>query len=540
MSANPTTFAEERRRTRRARFAIFLQVVLATALALAAVLLLTWLSERRGFRARLDLTKDRENTLDPVSIAVIEKLPGDVSVDVFFRAAEGSLVRVAAEAQERMRKLLRRASDESAGRIVVEEHDLSNPANLSSRVQTRMAELKLLTLEPGGLVVISAGTRREIVRLRPDIADLDPGQPGGEGMQYIPPRLVGFRGEEALVSALLKVSVAETQKVYLAQGHGEPGAKSGDPFGLTRLVSELTQDGFEVVEWDGARQGQLPADCSVLAILGPEQLLTPSEAADVERFVESGGRLVAAPGRRPIDGDASLAQILEGFGVHVRMRGVVAQPIPDFAGGPPHYETPDCGDLAIGGAGMPALNPITEPLRNADLRVILRGAHVLERSQAPARTPASLRDLLRAGEDAWYEVPLPGTEDTYDWKPDETSERARFQVAVQVSFSPRREALKRPGDTEGARPEARVVVVGAVDAFSNYLMPSNRDFVLNAFNWAASREYRVKVSRSNPEARRIDVKSEGALSRMTWIAILGLPIACALLGIATVWRRNRR
>ncbi len=151
-----------------------------------------------------------------------------------------------------------------------------------------------------------------------------------------------------------------------------------------------------------------------------------------------------------------------------------------------------------------------------------------------------MRDLLRAPEDAWHELPLPGTEDVYDWKPDADSERARFQVAVQASFSPRREVMKRPGDTDGARPEARVVVVGSVDAFANYLMPSNRDFVLNAFNWAASREYRVKVSRSNPEARRIDVKNEGVLSRMTWIAIFGLPLACAVLGIVTVWRRNRR
>jgi ABC-type uncharacterized transport system involved in gliding motility auxiliary subunit len=50
----------------------------------------------------------------------------------------------------------------------------------------------------------------------------------------------------------------------------------------------------------------------------------------------------------------------------------------------------------------------------------------------------------------------------------------------------------------------------------------------------------VKVSKTNPEARRIDVKAEGNLSRMSWIAIVALPLLCAVLGIATVWRRNRR
>ncbi|MBL8857396.1 MAG: Gldg family protein [Planctomycetes bacterium] len=532
--------AFEKRRARRARLATLAQVALAALLALAAVLLITWLSERRGFRARFDLTRSAENTLDPVSVSVIEKLPVEIAIDVFFRGADPPLSGEVAKAQNRMRKLLRRAADESGGRIVIEDHDLSNVARLPARAQARMGELKITALEPGGMLVVSAGTRRELVRLRPDIADLDPGQPGGPGVHYQPPRTVSFRGEEALMSALLKVSLATTKKVVFTQGHGEPDLVSVDHYGLSLLKGELEGDGFEVVTWDGARAGPLPADCDVLVVLGPEQVLTSAESADVRKFVDAGGRLIAAPGVRPLAGEGSLAALLADYGVRLLARGVVAYPLPATAGGAPHYGLEECGDLAIGFEGMPALNPITEPLRRSGRRVLMRGAHVLERAESDGATPVSVRDLLRSPEDSWHELPLPGTEDRFDWKPENDSERGRFLVALQASFSPRAKPPERANDDGRSRPESRIVVIGSKDSFQNYLLPSNRDFILNCFNWAGSREYRVKVSKTNPEARRIDVKSEGSLARVTWIALFGLPLISAVLGIATVWRRNRR
>ncbi|MDZ4772249.1 MAG: GldG family protein [Planctomycetota bacterium] len=534
------TNASEKNRSRRARFAIALQVALGIVLAIAAVVLVTWLSERRGFRARFDLTHSDQNTLDPVSIAVIEKLPTEIAIDVFFRAAESPLEGVAAESQAKMRKLLRRASDESGGKIVVEEHDLSNPSKLAARAQARMSELKLLSLEAGGLIVITAGARREILRLRPDIADLDPGQKSGPGTQYIPPRVVSFRGEEALMSALLKVSLASTLKLYVTEGHGEASTKSGANEGLVALVNELGADGFDVRTWDGAKQGGLPEDCDVLAILGPEQSFTGAEADDIRRFVDGGGRLVASVGQRPMEGPGTLASLLEGFGVKVRMSGFVAHPVPSATGGEPTYGIEECADLAIGGDGMPALNPITEPLRRSYRRVSMLAARALDRHEVVGTTPAALIDLLRAPEDSWLELPTPGTEDRFDWIPTPESERARFRVAAQISFSPRIPPPPRALSDERTRPESRVVVLGSTDVFLNYRMKDNRDFVLNAFNWVASREYRVKVSKTSTETRRIDVKAEGQLSRMYWIAIGALPLVCILLGVVIVWRRNRR
>lgn len=528
---------EARGGARRVRASILAQVLLASALALCAVLLVTWISERRGFRWRVDLTSDGENTLAPVSMAVIEQLPETVYVDEFFRALEPPMHVAGAIAQDRTRRLLRRASDESGGRIVLAVHDLTDPGRLPARTLARMSELKLTTIEPGGFLVVSCGKRREIVRLRPDLADIDPGQSDPRRGEFVPARIVNFRGEEALMSALLKVSQGETRKIVFTQGHGEPDVKSGDPLGLASLVTELESDGFDVSTWEAGRQGAMPSECDLLAIIGPEQVFTEAEIADIKRFVESGGRLIAAPGRRAIDGPGSLGGLLPSFGVRMNMIGLVARPVPSAAG-VLQAGIPECGILAIGSEGMPAMNPVTEPLRRAEMRVTLLNSRVLERGDVPPG--GRVLDLLFVPDSAWHEMPIPPSDDRYDWQYSESEATGRFSVAMQAAFPPRREVLPRFAATSSTRPECRAIVVGSREAFLNRLVESNRDFLLNAFNWLGSREYRVKVSKDNPEARRIDVNNAGSLSRVTWIAMGLLPIACAIVGFLTVWRRNRR
>lgn len=518
------------------RASIFLQVAGAVALALVAVLLVTWLSERRGLRARVDLTASGENTLDPVSIAVIAKLPEDVRVDQFFRPLEPPLTLEGIKVQDRVRRLLRRASDESGGRLVLEDHDLSDPGRLPARTLQRMSELKLTGIDPGGLIVVSSGKRREILRLRPDLADIDPGQTDPRAGQFVPPRVVGFHAEESFTSALLKVSQGEARRVLFTQGHGEPDVKAADPLGLASLVSELEGDGFEVGTWEAARASSLPEDCDLLAIVGPDQVFTDAEAAEIRRFVDGGGRLLAAPGTRSIEGPESLAGVLASFGIRLDMRGLVARPVPSAAG-QLQVGLADCTILAIGPEGMPALNPITEPMRRAERRVLLLNSRRLERGEVP---PAGrVLDLLFVPDSAWLDLPTP-PDDRFDFVPSEVEPNGRFTVAMQSAFPPRREVRARFAATSTTRPECRVVAVGSREAFLNRVVPSNRDFLLNAFNWLGSREYRVKVSKQNPEARRIDVTAEGALARVTWVAMGLLPILCVLSGVVIVWRRNRR
>ena len=96
-----------------------------------------------------------------------------------------------------------------------------------------------------------------------------------------------------------------------------------------------------------------------------------------------------------------------------------------------------------------------------------------------------------------------------------------------------------PEDGVPFRSEARVFAIGAMNVFANPLLPYNRDFLLNVFNWAASREYRVNVSTRDPDAQRLPLREASNLFIVRGVAVWGLPLFCIALGLFTYLRRRR-
>lgn len=519
----------------RSRLSIGVQVLLATVLAAAATLLVTWLAERSTLRWRKDLTAAQENTLDPATQRVLREMPGEIQVDVFFSAPEPPFHVVGREVQGRMARLLRLAADQSGGRLAVEDHDLSDRTKLSARTQARRQELGIATIEPGGVLAVSSGGRRQMLRLRGDLADLDPGNIDQRQGPLTPARVASFRGEEALLSAILKVSEDRAPLVVFTSGHGELDLDGPGERGASLLKRELTTQGFRVTGWDGSRGVSLPA-CDVVVVLGAAQRFTDSEFAEIVRFVEGGGRALIALDPKGVADEHGPEALLARFGVKARQRGIVCTPVPSATGGM-QTGVPQCAYAVVGFEGMPAQNPMTDSLRTAGRRVYFFGARALERGTPPQA--ARVLDLLRSSPESWLELPLPGSEDRYDYQPEPTSERARFTLAMQVVFPPARAVGPRTGTSDDARLEARVLAWGSVDALANHLFASNRDFAVNAFDWLASREYRVRVDSRDREARRLDLSKPEPIGRVHTVAVLLLPGLCLLAGFATWWRRRR-
>jgi hypothetical protein len=519
----------------RARIAIALQVIGTVLLFGTAVVLFTWLAERPALRLRFDITAGRENTLDASTLTVLDRLKDDVDIDVFFRPAEFPFQDIARDVQERTERLLVLLEDDAPGRIHVASHDLSDRRGGVSKAEGRMRELALEEVEPGGVVVVSLGKRRAVLHLRGDLADLDPGDPLGRAGPPQPPRLLSFRGEDALTNALLKVSQGDAPKVVFTLGHDERALDDTQPRGLSSLKRDLEIDGFRVESWEGERQGELAADASVLAILGPQKPFTPGEASSVEAFVESGGRLIAAPGLRPLEGEGSLSELLHRWGIRLNQTGLIARPWPQPTG-KPIDGIEQCGQIFVWGEGM-RLSPITEPLRRADRRMRLPFTRGLERGEVPRG--GTLIDLLVSMEDSWRDLPDSQNSMRYSFRIDSGEDRGPFVVAMQEVFPPSRPARVTSASPPGSRPECRLVCLGSADAFCNGAFDDNREFLLNAFNWAASREYRVSVSRKNPQVRRLDVATGKSLSIVNAVAVFLIPGLCLVLGVWTAIKRRR-
>ncbi len=530
MPSEPTRLRSTSRST---RVWIGLQVAGMLVLAVTAVALVTWLSERRGLRVRFDLTAAKQSTLSPETIEILGRLSAPIEVDIFFRPGEGSLQGVVRDVQERMNTLLVLARDGAPGKVQITPHAISGGIGAGfARAQDRMRELGLLQVEPGGVIVVSQGARRASLQLRGDLADLDPGYPGDREQPAAPARIVSFRGEEAFVGAVLKLGDGSKPKVVFLTGHGERDVLGADERGLTRLVHELEIDGFEVQTWSAAGQKPLPEDCAAIAWIGPEQPLATGEFEELSRFVESGGALVVAPGTKEIQGRDALPSFLARYGIRVESRGWIAQ-VQIGSTGAPITGDPRCGLIYVGGVGLSA-QALTDALRRADRRVVLPFPKSLEIGKPP--TGGVVLPLLRTSEDCWRD--MPDVNDQPDWLPQSTESRGPFIVGIESKFSPLWPLPEGRALPEGARPECRVICLGAAEAFSNLAFDTNRDLLLSIFNHAAAREFRVNVVKRNVEERRIDLGSASALATVHWIAVIVIPGACLALGLFTAWKRR--
>jgi hypothetical protein len=226
---------------------------------------------------------------------------------------------------------------------------------------------------------------------------------------------------------------------------------------------------------------------------------------------------------------------LQRYGIRVSMAGLIARPVPQAAG-PPIQGIIECARIFVWGDGMRP-SAITDPLRRADRRVQIPNTRSLERGDVPRG--GTLLDLLVSFDDTWRDLPDPKNPSSYHFLYDATEERGPFVLAMQEVFPPSRPPHDGAASQTGVRPECRIVCLGSGDALCNAVFDENRELLLNAFNWAASREFRVAISVKNPQVRRLDITSGSALSVVNGVAVFLLPGLCLVLGVWTAIKRRR-
>ncbi len=536
------------------RLRIGLQVLVAVVLAVGAAVLLVDLSDWKY--VRFDLSASGRNTVDPTLLELIDGLPQETEVDVFFRPLERPYDAVSVLAQNRVLDLLFVLHNARRDRFDVTIH---RPQDHEEN-QARQRELGV---EGANILVVGCGGRRTTLDLFRDVVTIDWGNPTVGGMRYllgegivamnpgwsqdpsafVPPRreLQRFRGPEAVAEALLKVTAGRPPRVYFAAGHGE-----GDPMGTTTatdlglLRNALLQDGFEVEPWDAARDGPVPTDCEVLALIGAHQPYLVEELEAVREYVAGGGRVIAAPSFEDFEmeveerasgapGDAEeapdgLAGLLSGYGM-LPQPGIVNEAL-----GGRVEEDYRCASLSIGESGLNRSHAITIPLRQHDWRVQFSFTHSFGRGELGRG--GSQEDLISSPPNAWRDLrdpSLPGA--IRDHRFDRTrEERGRWSLC--------KVAYLRGG---GARPEdeGRVLGIASAGFCGNLLFSGNRDFLLNAFNWMAARDYRIQVQARDAATSHLDVARGWEITLLSYLLGLGLPGASILVGIVVAWRRRR-
>lgn len=167
------------------------------------------------------------------------------------------------------------------------------------------AKAKEMGVSGNGIVVVSRGARREQLSL-------------GQEMESAKNQLKTL--DKEIQKRLLAIT-RPGRTVYLTTGHGErtsDPANDTDKRSTIRGLRTLLTDHSYTLRDLGAAEGlatEVPADASVVVMLGPQKPLLPEESAALVRYFERGGHLFIA-----LDPEAGLdyAELLGPLGLQLR------------------------------------------------------------------------------------------------------------------------------------------------------------------------------------------------------------------------------
>lgn len=505
---------------------------LSTALALGVAVAINILGQR--YDQRWDWTASGKYTLSDHSLSVARGLAEPVQVLGFF--VTGS-------------------TEESAFRDLLEgylqETDKLTLEMIDPDLQPLLAKEYAIT-SSFGTVVLVQGDRQQ--RLETDFE------------------------EEALTNALIRLGSAVEHVLCFTQGHGEREVddEMGEG-GIGGLVIKLEGQNYTAKTFVPLREGQVPADCEVVIVAGPQQDLLPPELELLARWVAGGGDLIVLlDALDPVDATAA---DLGRYGFKVG-RDLVLEADPRFSLPGMDYST-----IVLDKSSFD-FHPITNELqslallriaRSVDVRADLAGVklQVLARTSEQSFAETTLGDGVNIpanpdpGVDLISRVPVIAVAEIEDpavipvgafdmgssglnlTAPAEPAVDPTAEPAVEPAADPAAEAA--PADPAGEavpaaappgaelvrKPGAKVVVFGDSDFATTLLIGQgqNQDLIFNTIAWMVDEEDQLASRESEGDSSTMTLtEAQGLLlALMALIAAPGLAVMAAFGS----WMRRR-
>jgi hypothetical protein len=321
-----------------------------------------------------------------------------------------------------------------------------------------------------------------------------------------------FLGEMAFTAALLDVTSAKPLKAYFLQGHGEHQIDSGDVVaGYLKLASILDkQNCIKSEPLSLLGTNTVPADCNLLVIAGPRDVITDTELEKIEQHLNRGGRLLALFHVGSFRNDTGLEGLLAKWGVDVG-HNIVTDPDNAIPG--------KSTDMIVSNFGN-GKHPVVNCLLGSGLHLSSPRTVGQMKLRAEAVDAARVEEIAFTGPRATVvgelvrNPPLP------------------LIVAVEKG------ALK---DVITERGSTRMVVVGDSLFLGNTQidLAANRDFAAAAVNWLLERTQLLAGPGPRPMTEYRIVMTKAQMHQAQWMLLGALPGGVLVLG-GLVWLRRRR
>ncbi|MBZ5727260.1 MAG: GldG family protein [Acidobacteriia bacterium] len=340
--------------------------------------------------------------------------------------------------------------------------------------------------------------------------------------------------EEEITGALIRSLKSGERNVCVLSAAGEHSVDDEKSGGYSLLKKLLERDNYKVRTVDlkpkAPAAGQamalgqappaaavdVPKDCTVLVVAGPQLDYTPPVVQAIKAYVEGGGRALIMLdntlriGRQePPAENAELVKLLADWGVTVNKDLVL-----DLSG---------LGQIFNLGPEIPMVmsyesHPITQPL-----------------TRLPTAFPLSRSLDTKSGDKTSVSKLLGTTEDSI----------AASAIGPGGTVDPKKGkkgplTLAAAGNYNGATP-GRFVVVGTSLWAQNSLLGSrplaNRDLLANTINWLSSDEDLISIRPKSPEDHPLNMTAQ-KLNMVFWLSIVIFPLAVVGFGMATWWKRR--
>lgn len=330
-------------------------------------------------------------------------------------------------------------------------------------------------------------------------------------------RIVTSPTEQEFTNALIKLTRGETKKkIYFLTLHGERDITSLEADGLDALKIGLQNANYEVLPLNLLDQGQVPDDCGILVIAGPEQDLLSQELALVDSYVQGGGSILV--GTDPL--------VAPGFVGWLAQYGVTLQ-----------------SDLIIDPGGLQnPLQPIVAdyPRHTINETFVYQTVYHLARSVVPIDPPPAnmtVSILARTAENSWGETDISNLDEFVPEYMEGIDYAGPVPLAVAVEI--RSETVD---DDSGKADTGRVVIFGDSDFATNAFIqsfPANGVFALNAIHWLSEETDLIAIPPREAISQPIHPTRTQQILAFS-IPVIILPLVIIVLGIIRIYLRRKR
>lgn len=527
------------------RFALFGNLALGAVLLLVVWALLVYVASRPALKALIDLTPQQVNTVDPVTVELLQDLRARQAIIEFHLFAppqdggggndpamtQGLAIR--RRLVDLTRLLLVRYAYLGGENVKRFDYDFYRDAqatrDAAGRFDYKIADAEVLVV---AVRMPGKEPRHRKLSLVSDLAVIDLPNTGVAipgGQQRMPvPVLKDYRGEQGISSALKSLLVQGIPVAYLLQDYS-PGLDYNTPSGggYNAFVAALVKSGFEVKTMSFRAQPAVPADAAVVIVLEPSQEFPDRDAQALFQYVQRGGRVLIDYVWSGVDGwNPTGGKFGELLGYELSEQPVYHL-IPDSLrrsqGGGFDGDNGVAKLQLLCNKGHPTTRRLAESGRPME---VAAAREVRERRGAP--TNQRREALLSTNEFGWLAVPGP------DGFPDNRAPKVQlrpFEVAMAIEVPPE-------GDAKTAR-AGHVVVIGGMFANNAGMQAGFGDFAVNVCNWMAERKELLDLPGDAYQARHLDVQLPQLL-RISDFLIYGVPGTFLVLGIVVVLLRRRR